>query len=310
MNKIAFIRRRVETSEFFDFYTDVLNRTFFKNRSYNPQDESQIADLKEHASARYIRFSDHVVPWIQNKVSITNAEVIEVGSGTGSGTLAFAPLVDRVISYEIDENSIAAADGRVRHFDIRNVHMRQEKFDANCEFIRTGKKADVVLLIAVLEHMTFDELESTLSCAWNCLRPGGIIVVAETPNRLSANDYHTGWLPFFQQLPLEVKERYADWSPRHQLVEDRKSWPSDHDARNMKWIRWGNGISYHEFEIILGPQMHNYIIADGHEAELEAVAPRFVDDEILEFAFKKLNLSWVNRAFTRWFLYFILQKPA
>ena len=174
----------------------------------------------EHTYARYLRFAEHVVPWVRSVADISNATVIEVGSGTGSATLAFAPHVGRILCYDIAEASIAAAKERMNYFGVKNVSFEGELFHQNCRFAKDGEGADVVLLIAVLEHMTFAEFEAVLRLSWDRLRPGGILVVAETPNRLSVVDYHTSWINFFQWLPEEIKLRYLDRSPREHFVNN------------------------------------------------------------------------------------------
>lgn len=298
----------IEGDAYRTYMDGVLRRTFFSKQpdSYFGGPTWDDA-LTEHTHRRYIRFADHIVPWVQNVFDLKGAVVVEVGPGTGSSTLAFAPYVDRIVSYEIDPESIGAAKARLDHFGVTNVSVEECLFDQDCAFAKSGQQADVVLFIAVLEHMTFAELEDSLKLAWEVLRPGGILVVAETPNRLSPTDYHTSWLTFFNWLPTEVKLRYLQHSPRTDFLDTLQRTPES--ERPMSLVRWGRGISYHEFEIVFGAGVHNWIVADGHEEILKPIAPRFVDDDLVEGMFRELKLG-VNRAFTRWFLYFVMQKPA
>ena len=67
-------------------------------------------------------------------------------------------------------------------------------------------------------------------------------------------------------------------------------------------------MSYHDFEIVLGTAIHEHIVADGYEDAILPIAPRFQDDDWLLEIFKSLKVP-VNRAFARWFLYFIARKP-
>ncbi len=306
-----FHRRPIEVNiddpEYAVHFKGVLARTYHRGRG-TPFLESPegINDVAEHVSKRYRRFADHVIPWIESVSTLAGAEVIEVGSGTGSATLAFAPRVRHIHSFDIAPASVEAAKARLDYFHIQNATFEGELFDPNCEFVRAGKKADVVLFVAVLEHMTFAEFETAVALAWETLRPGGIMVVAETPNRLSILDYHTSWLPFFQSLPTEVKLRYIDRSPRAHFVSDLQSRTGADQLESL--VRWGRGVSYHDFEIVLGNDIHKHIIADGYEPQILPIAERYMDDELLQTAFDRLDLK-VSRAFARWFLYFIARKP-
>lgn len=290
---------------------ETLKRTKFRGQPPSYFDSPQFEnDLTEETHRRYLRFADHVVPWINHvfPLSPNGSTVLDIGGGSGISALAFAPYAKRVLYYDIEPDQIAAARARLDYFDVTNVEFQDEYFDSGCRFIQSGETADVALFIAVLEHMTFAELESALSAAWRALRPGGILVVVETPNRLCPYDYHTSWLPWFQSLPMDVRLRYYDRSPREHLVADLDSVPAA--DRDMRLTRWGSGISYHELEIVLGPSVHDWIVADGHEPILAPIAPRYPTDEILEFAFSKMpEMQHINRAFTRWFLYFVLRKP-
>jgi ubiquinone/menaquinone biosynthesis C-methylase UbiE len=244
---------------------------------------------------------------VKSVTPLKSATVLDIGSGTGISALAFAPHCERVLCYDINEISIAAAEERHKYFSVANITQERELFDRNCRFVRSGQEADIALFVAVLEHMTFSELEEAVGVAWRALKPGGHLVIAETPNRLAPNDYHTSWIPFFQALPLEIRLRYLDRSPRSHLIGDVNGVPPA--SREERLTRWGCGISYHDLEIVLGANVHDWVVADGHEPILSEIAPRFVDDEILEDAFGKLGLK-VNRAFSRWFLYLIIRKPA
>src|SRR5262245_29857775 len=67
------------------------------------QSEQFTHDVAEHVHRRTTRFHDCLVPWISNVFDLSGATVLEVGSGTGSSTLAFAPYVKALHCYEIDE---------------------------------------------------------------------------------------------------------------------------------------------------------------------------------------------------------------
>ena len=72
----------------------------------------------------------------------------------------------------------------------------------------------------------------------------------ETPNRLWFYDSHTAYLPFFHWLPSEIAIRYCAKCPRPAIAalhEDTSA------SGILRLQRWGRGISFHEFELAIGP---------------------------------------------------------
>jgi S-adenosylmethionine-dependent methyltransferase len=98
--------------------------------------------------------------------------------------------------------------------------------------------------------MTPDECLSSLSAYWRKMRPGTLLGVIDTPNRLWLYDDHTSGLPFFHWLPGEIAIRYSAASQRQGIAalhEDTSA------AGILRLQRWGRGISFHEFELAIGP---------------------------------------------------------
>ncbi len=109
---------------------------------------------------------------------------------------------------------------------------------------------DVFLFYAVLEHMTLEERLAALRLARLTVRPEGHIVVCETPNRLTPLDHHTGQIPFLHMLPGALAAQYYGRSGREDFVEavDRAAADGPAALRDAL-VRWGYGMSYHEFEL-------------------------------------------------------------
>lgn len=300
----------VTDEPFLGFYREYLANHYFTGVEDEYRNSTQFThDVAEHTHLRTVRFHDALVPWAQKVFDLSGSTVCEIGSGTGSSTIAFAPYVNQIHCFELDEKSTRAAQARFNFFDIQNVAFEDELFGPQSNFVKSGHTADIVLFVAVLEHMTFNELDAALKAAFAVLRPGGIIIVAETPNRLSVLDYHSSWLPFYQWLPLDVRRRYHNKSPRQHFAYDienvSKISPNEVEER---LTRWGRGVSYHDFELALGPDVHDMIVADGWEPEVRPLAPVFKDDEILLDIFKRFEIS-ANKAFARSWLYLIVRKP-
>ncbi len=98
--------------------------------------------------------------------------------------------------------------------------------------------------------MTLDERLAVLRLARQTVRPDGYIVVCETPNRLTPLDHHTGQIPFLHMLPGALAAQYYGRSGRKDFVEavDRAAADGPAALRDAL-VRWGYGMSYHEFEL-------------------------------------------------------------
>jgi SAM-dependent methyltransferase len=270
------------------------------------------SDLTEEQYRRVDRFHTCLIPWLGRVFRLAGARVIEIGSGTGSSTLAFAPHVGAVHCFEIDPKAVSVAKARLACWGIGNVTFEEERFDRHAPLLLDESCFDAVLLVAVLEHLHFREFKEILPLAFEKLRPGGCILVAETPNRLSVTDYHTSWIDFFQWLPPEVGLEYYRCSQRPHFVHDIGKTIAVHGPGSAevteRFVRWGRGISYHDFELALGREVHDMIVLDGWEKEVRPLAPVFKDDEILAEIFKRWDVR-ANKAFSRSWLYFVIRKP-
>jgi len=130
-----------------------------------------------------------------------------------------------------------------------------------------------------------------------------------TPNRLCPLDYHTSLLPFFSMLPADVRLAYATHSPRLEFAQSFAPGKfSNTDEQLESLTRWGNGISYHEFEIALGLDIHQHVVADGFEPEIESLIGTTPEDTLAKLMLD-LYAKHVHRAFSRRALHLILRKP-
>lgn len=96
----------------------------------------------------------------------------------------------------------------------------------------------------MLEHLTLGERRSVLEAVHELLAGGGLLIVAETPNRLIPHDGHSTSLNFFQMLPTELALAYIGRSPR---PEAQAIASAAHPEEAL--YRFGQGVSFHEFEL-------------------------------------------------------------
>jgi hypothetical protein len=130
---------------------------------------------------------------------------------------------------------------------------------------------DIVLLYAVLEHLTVGERHAVLAAAREVARPDGVIVVIESPNRLVPFDHHSSFLPFITQLPDELALDYLHDARRPELrdevlaVRDPALPAAEDDEALLALRRFGRGVSFHEFELAWGGRIDGYALATNWE---------------------------------------------
>lgn len=265
-------------------------------------------DMLDHVCQRYEMFARHHVPWLQSKFDISNHRMIEVGCGTGSSALAFGSAVRSLDCYELSEGSRKVAMERVRYWGLNSVRFHSTLFDDSAVTSLSGP-VDGILLTASLEHMTHVEAVGILRLCGRVLRPGGLLVICETPNRFALFDEHTSQIPLFSMLPRQIQVAYSNRSPRpsfRQTIGAALEKGLDQACEVM--TRWGSGVSFHEFEIAFGDEVHSWVALDGYEPEMSSFFAVSDRDRHIEQLLRNAGVK-VNRAFTRHYLNFVLQKP-
>lgn len=264
--------------------------------------------LHDHVAGRYNLIARSVVPWVSRHSNLAGCNIVELGCGTGSSTAAFAQHCQWIDSFDVAAASLEVARIRLGLFGLDNANVvacpGPEIVQRATE--REGRCTDVILLFAVLEHMTIAERIESLRRCWQCLDPGGLLVVADTPNRLTYHDYHTSWLPFFHLLPPELAAEYYVFSKREDFKDRiRRASQKGHESTVEAIIRDGLGVSYHELEVAIGSDIHDLVVADGFEPEIQAVSAETPEQKVLMNYLASRNVP-IHRAFTRSVLAFIL----
>lgn len=226
------------------------------------------------------------LPWIDKVKPLQDSVVLEYGSGPGSVSRAVAPMVARHIGLDINPDyvdtarTIAADAGQ--HNSLFRCHPADEIVDALRGF--TGE-VDIVLLYAVIEHLTVDERLAVLSAARDVVRPDGVIAIVELPNRLVDFDQHSTWLPFVNQLPEPLALEYLGRATRKEfrdevltVRDETRSTSEDADAL-MALARFGRGASFHEFELVWEGELSDCVLKSGWDPDV--IPHREIDpDEI------------------------------
>jgi SAM-dependent methyltransferase len=191
------------------------------------------------------------VPWVEEVLPLEGRTVLEYGCGNGAVSAAFAPRAERYIGIDIDSDQVGAARRILAEGGLDPTFVAAPPDRILKETAAFRGEVDVFLCYAVLEHMSVDERLALLRLAREVVRPDGIIVVIETPNRLTPWDYHTSQLPFLYQLPDELALSYAHRSARKDFTEalDQAAARGPEALRDA-FFRWGRGMSFHELELV------------------------------------------------------------
>lgn len=290
-------------------------RDVYATTHYTPKDKDFLAtdvgrhDMDVNTFIRYNQSVRNAMPWVQRVFDLTGKTMIEVGCGTGSSAAAFAYLAKHIYSCDPKENTLATAKARMEALGHKNVKITPHAAPEFFTYCRENycDRADAVLFFAVLEHQTLDERIDSLREAWSMLNEGGIIIIVETPNRLTYFDYHTTDLPFYDMLPMDVALRYYEWSPREDTkIAMRSVKDKPFAVQEELMLRRGRGISYHEFDLAF-PKRDYTIVADGYEREMTDLFPVTYEERLLQSYASAAGLP-ISPAFLRHTLCLILKK--
>ncbi|MBN2350480.1 MAG: class I SAM-dependent methyltransferase [Bacteroidales bacterium] len=201
-------------------------------------------DMDDHLVNRLENDRMRIIPWLNSIKQIKQANILEIGCGTGSSTLALAEQGAIVTGIDVDEGALQVAKDR-----LRITHQKADFHVANATELKklfSHKSFDFIIFFACLEHMTIEERIISLRDVWSMLQTSSYMVVIESPNRLWYHDSHTSLLPFFNWLPDELAFMYSKYSSR---IGFNDQYREINEKNMMHFLRRGRGISFHEFEI-------------------------------------------------------------
>ncbi|HEY63660.1 MAG TPA: methyltransferase domain-containing protein [Caldilineae bacterium] len=181
---------------------------------------------------------------IERFVSIAGKTVLDFGCGCGASSIALARLgAAEVYGIEPDPAFAEIARRRVAEDGLEGrVHVHHVP-DTTRLPLPDGS-VDLAVCNAVLEHIPPRHRPAHLREIWRTLRPGGHLIISETPNRLWPKDHHTTGLWWVPYMPLRLARRYAIWR------SDRVSPECTVEQLVADGIR---GVTYWEIRRALGP---------------------------------------------------------
>jgi S-adenosylmethionine-dependent methyltransferase len=288
-------------------YLELLSHSYSEGFLATDKGRKELDDI---VFGRYNYALEQVVPWVAGQIDLAGKIMVEIGCGTASSTAAFSHFVETVDGYDIVEPFVQFAKKRLAIMNIDNARVCTIKNENLCATLlkKHGSGVDIILLFAVLEHQTVEERIETIKTCWELLNHNGIMVISDTPNLLTYHDEHTSELPFLHLLPDATYKLYAPKSSR-QGFRDHFIGNTFNDREKLyeAITRWGRGVSYHDFELSLGENYRDWIVASGFEKEFINRAPVSLEEEILRLYIRKKKID-IPPAFTRSNLNFILRK--
>lgn len=221
-----------------------LKHNYFRlNEAYLSGDEGR-RDLQDHLSRRLDSFRNNVIPWLHDAKPLNGSNILEIGCGTGSSTVALAEQGAKVTAIDILESSLHVARERCRVYGLNAKFINANATEVHK--ILSGRHFDFIIFFATLEHLTHAERMAAMKNTWQMLSKGDLWCVVETPNRLWFYDAHTSSLPFYHWLPDELAFMYSKFSPRKSFCD---SYKEIDEGSILHFLRRGRGVSFHEFEL-------------------------------------------------------------
>lgn len=243
---------------------------------------------------------------------LAKLKVLEIGCGEGSKSLGLGPFFGEWTGIDPDTKALANAASLARRAGLDASGLRAGTAADTGPLLQKPGYYNAIVLYAVVEHLTIAERLDLLRRAWQGLARGGVLLVAELPNRLAPIDYHSTYLPFFDALPDELALTYServlrpDFRPRVLEAEDRVT----------ELYRFGRGASFHEFELALGDDYAGSIISGGWGPLALNQFPLRTSEMHLQRQFNGMRagpnaqVRTIPAGFSRYWLDFVFRKGA
>ena len=194
-------------------------------------------DMENHMFNRLFAFRHRAIPWINSLMPLKESKVLEIGCGTGCTSIALAEQGCTLTGIDVADIQVAKKRCELYGLSANIMNLNATQI---CEL---DDEFDLIIFSDSMEHMTYKERIASIKQAWGMLKNQGFIIVLGAPNRLHYFDRHSSRLHFYHWLPDEIAMQYSKYSPRDACASIGND--------EMKFIRFGRGVSYHEFEIAL-----------------------------------------------------------
>ena len=246
-----------------------------------------------------------VAPTLARLAGERQLRVLELGCGQGQKALSYAPHVGSILGIDLVKDHVDFANYSARKMGSANAefrHVAAEDLDA----VLAGDQFDLIMLYAVMEHLTPSERLSVLEKAWAHLKDDGMLFIGETPNRLAVFDMHSTHLLFPDVLPDELYIPYVEWfSTRQDTLRNNKQF-GDFVTGSY---RVGRGVSFHEFHMVFGSieKLASHVIHDSFRSCGRALYPLMRNEVSLLDTFR-FHWTKIPQMFSRYWIEGVLSK--
>lgn len=268
---------------------------------------------------RFMKSLAYVRWLIRSSLGDTPIRALEIGCGEGPKGLALADICESYEGIDISPHHIRRAQNFSGLMGIPNIQFEVCEANDTPGFL-AGRKGryNLVILYAVLEHLTIEEKLNLLRLCWDYLDEDGILMVGETPNRLLPIDYHSSKLVYFQQMPLEMWKRYMERSPNDAWRTAMELSLEEGDF--LKTVsRRGQHVGPQEFDLGIADveSLDRHVVADNYHVSMLNLYPLHPVEvlKLTEFSFLKTFSRGVKIAgrdfpafFSRYYMEALLRK--
>ncbi|MDX1992509.1 MAG: class I SAM-dependent methyltransferase [bacterium] len=133
--------------------------------------------------------------------TLADKRLMDFGCGRGASTAILGRRFPQaeIVGVELVESMLRIGRARAAFYGLDRVRFLASP--SGTELPENIGQFDVIFLNAVYEHLLPDERTALLPRLWAALRPGGRLVLIETPYRYFPLESHTTGLPFINYLP-------------------------------------------------------------------------------------------------------------
>jgi 2-polyprenyl-3-methyl-5-hydroxy-6-metoxy-1,4-benzoquinol methylase len=158
-------------------------------------------DIADNDAQLDVRYS--VLAYFPDDLLDRPLQILDYGCGSGSSTLALARLFPNagIIGVDFVAKYLRLARSRMQHYGLQKA-----KFDEvpSSGSFSNYQDFDLVFLNAVYEHLLPRERPVVLESLWKALKPGGSLILNQTPHRWFPIETHTSALPLINYLPAPL----------------------------------------------------------------------------------------------------------
>jgi len=264
---------------------------------------------------RYEIGTGYTAPFLKASIpNIGDKKVVEVGCGAGAKLVALSHLCKEYWGADISAPTLAKAENLIKQMGVRNATLAHVEAK-NMRALLERERFDVIILFAVLEHLTIEEKITLLRECWEALPEGGYLYFAEAPNRSAPVDLHSSRLAHFNHLPLDLARLYYSKSKAKRYVSRVQA----EGATDLSFYRHGVHVGFHEFELAFGSLelVANRLVAHNFHPHLMNLYPaRWFEEQMWRnldvFAKPPVTMLKIDvpKMFARYWIEGILSKSA